>query len=162
MEEEKKSYKEMFGHLKGLKIEIEHLQLLMEKLKMKLQKDFEVWWSQESINLQTQQEKPEAISLPNTATVYPQCIKSAQHLSSGSSSETTRVSPNENSAGKDNSITSSNPTLKTRTPPNSSTSVPLTGDSEADADILAFIKARQSILQKKAAANLAATMDTKD
>ncbi|KFV63957.1 Kinesin-like KIF6, partial [Dryobates pubescens] len=52
MEEEKKSYKEMFGHLKGLKIEIEHLQLLMEKLKMKLQKDFEVWWSQEAINLQ--------------------------------------------------------------------------------------------------------------
>lgn len=36
-----------------------------------------------------------------------------------------------------------------RTPPSSSTSIPLTGDSQADADILAFIKARQNILQKK-------------
>ncbi|XP_063187053.1 kinesin-like protein KIF6 [Chroicocephalus ridibundus] len=150
MEEEKKSYKTMFNHLKGLKVEIEHLQLLMEKVKMKLQKDFEVWWSEEAKNLQ--QEKPEMISSPNTATVYPQFIKSSQHLSTNSFSGTTRVSPNEDPAGKNNSITSSNPTLKTRegaTPPSSSTSIPLTGDSQADADILAFIKARQNILQKK-------------
>lgn len=42
----------MFTHLKGLKIEIEHLQLLMEKAKLKLQKDFEAWWSEETVNLQ--------------------------------------------------------------------------------------------------------------
>uniref|UniRef100_A0A8C6Y613 Kinesin-like protein n=1 Tax=Naja naja TaxID=35670 RepID=A0A8C6Y613_NAJNA len=46
------SYKTMFTHLKGLKIEIEHLQLLMEKAKLKLQKDFEAWWSEETINLE--------------------------------------------------------------------------------------------------------------
>ncbi|NXA23098.1 KIF6 protein, partial [Ibidorhyncha struthersii] len=147
IEEEKKSYKAMFNRLKGLKVEIEHLQHLMEKVNIKLQKDFEVWWSEEAINLQ--QEKPEMVSSPNTATVYPQFIKSSQHLSTNSSSETTRVSPNEDPAGKNNSITSSNPTLKTRTPASSSTSIPLTGDSQADADILAFIKARQNILQKK-------------
>uniref|UniRef100_A0A8C0ICU5 Kinesin-like protein n=1 Tax=Bubo bubo TaxID=30461 RepID=A0A8C0ICU5_BUBBB len=79
------SYKTMFNRLKELKVEIEHLQLLMEKVKVKLQKDFEVW-----------------------------CILSYF-----------------------------------RTPPRSSTSIPLTGDSQADADILAFIKARQNILQKK-------------
>uniref|UniRef100_A0A663ETL1 Kinesin-like protein n=1 Tax=Aquila chrysaetos chrysaetos TaxID=223781 RepID=A0A663ETL1_AQUCH len=79
------SYKAMFNRVKGLKIEIEHLQLLIKKVKMKLQKDFEVW-----------------------------CILSYF-----------------------------------RTPPSSSTSIPLTGDSQADADILAFIKARQNILQKK-------------
>ncbi|XP_075004025.1 kinesin-like protein KIF6 [Calonectris borealis] len=146
IEEEKKSYKTMFNRLKGLKVEIEHLQLLMEKVKMKLQKDFEVWWSEE-------QEKPEMVSSPNTTTVYPQFIRSSQHLSTNSFSETTRVSLNEDPAGKNNSITSSNPTLKTRTPPSSSTSVPLTGDSQADADILAFIKARQNILQKKDYAN---------
>ncbi|KAM7118800.1 kinesin-like protein KIF6 isoform 3-T4 [Ciconia maguari] len=151
IEEEKKSYKTMFNRLKGLKVEIEHLQLLMEKVKMKLQKDFEVWWSEEAINLQ--QEKPEMVSSPNTATVYPQFIKSSQHLSTNSFSETKRVSPNEDPAGKNNSITSSSPTLKTRTPPSSSTSVPLTGDSQADADILAFIKARQNILQKKGLGN---------
>ncbi|KAM6272190.1 kinesin-like protein KIF6 isoform 4-T4 [Spheniscus humboldti] len=147
IEEEKKRYKTMFNRLKGLKVEIEHLQLLMEKVKVKLQKDFEVWWSEESINLQ--QENPEMVSSPNTTTVYPRFIKSSQHLSTSSFSETTRVSPNEDPAGKNNSITSNNPTLKTRTPPISSTSIPLTGDSQADADILAFIKARQNILQKK-------------
>jgi len=41
----------MFNRLKGLKVEIEHLQLLMEKAMMKLQKDFEVWWSEEAISL---------------------------------------------------------------------------------------------------------------
>lgn len=46
------SYKTMFNRLKGLKVEIEHLQLLMEKAKMKLQKDFEVWWSEETQKLQ--------------------------------------------------------------------------------------------------------------
>ncbi|XP_075605135.1 kinesin-like protein KIF6 isoform X1 [Balearica regulorum gibbericeps] len=151
IEEEKKSYKTMFNRLKGLKIEIEHLQLLMEKVKMKLQKDFEVWWSEEATNLQ--QEKPEMVSSPNTAAVYPHFIKSSQHLSTNSFSETTSTSPNEDPAGKKNSITSSNPTSKTRTPPSSSTSIPLTGDSQADADILAFIKARQNILQKKGLGN---------
>ncbi|NXE24259.1 KIF6 protein, partial [Ardeotis kori] len=149
IEQEKKSYKTMFNRLKGLKVEIEHLQLLTEKVKMKLQKDFEVWWSEEAINLQ--QEKPEMVSAPSTVTVYPQFIKSSQHLSTNSFSDTTRVSCNEDPAGKTNSITSSNPTLKTRqeASPSSSTSIPLTGDSQVDADILAFIKARQNILQKK-------------
>ncbi|NWR28922.1 KIF6 protein, partial [Tachuris rubrigastra] len=145
IEEEKKSYKTMFNRFKGLKVEIEHLQLLMEKVKMKIQKDFEVWWSEEAKNLQ--QEKPKMVTSPNTA--YPQFIKSLQHLSANSFSETTRVSPNEDPDRKNNSITFNNSTLKTRTPPSSSTSIPLTGDSQADADILAFIEARQRILQKK-------------
>lgn len=42
----------MFNRLKGLKVEIEHLQLLMEKAKMKLQKDFEAWWTEEGTSLQ--------------------------------------------------------------------------------------------------------------
>ncbi|XP_065488052.1 kinesin-like protein KIF6 [Caloenas nicobarica] len=150
IEEEKKSYKIMFNRLKGLKVEIEHLQLLMEKAKMKLQKDFEVWWSEEAQNLQ---EKPEMVSSSNIMTVYPQLRKPSQHLSINSFSETTRVSPSEDPAGKNNSITSSNPISKTRTPASSSTSIPLTGDSQADADILAFMKARQNILQKKGLGN---------
>ncbi|KAM9563762.1 kinesin-like protein KIF6 isoform 1-T1 [Guaruba guarouba] len=165
IEEEKKSYRTMFDYLKGLKVEIEHLQLLMGKVKMKLQKDFEVWWSEEARNLQ--QEKPEMVSSPNTTTVHPQFIKSSQHLSTKSFSETTSVSPNEDPAGKNNSITSNNPTLRTsskahlgyseeeakKISPSSSASIPLTGDSQADADILAFIKARQNILQKKGLGN---------
>ncbi|NWU31222.1 KIF6 protein, partial [Dyaphorophyia castanea] len=147
IEEEKKSYKIVYSRFKGLKVEIEHLQLLMEKVKMKLQKDFEVWWSEEAKKLQ--QEKPEMVTSPNTTTVCPQFIRSSLHLSTNSFSDTTRDSPYEAPAVKYNSITSGNQALKTRTPPSSSTSIPLTGDSQADADILAFIKARQNILQKK-------------
>uniref|UniRef100_A0A8B9P0Y6 Kinesin-like protein n=1 Tax=Apteryx owenii TaxID=8824 RepID=A0A8B9P0Y6_APTOW len=90
------SYKTMFNRLKGLKVEIEHLQLLMEKAKVKLQKDFELWWSEEATKLQ-----------------------------------------------------SANILACFRTLPSSSSSIPLTGDSQIDADILAFIKARENILQKK-------------
>nr|XP_010298455.1 PREDICTED: kinesin-like protein KIF6 [Balearica regulorum gibbericeps] len=180
IEEEKKSYKTMFNRLKGLKVEIEHLQLLMEKVKMKLQKDFEVWWSEEATNLQLANQAfiPSSLQL-----LYPICLMelfSARNINSSANneqttaelkkqelanpaiywkkpkfdfSETTSTSPNEDPAGKKNSITSSNPTSKTRTPPSSSTSIALTGDSQADADILAFIKARQNILQKKGLGN---------
>ncbi|KAG6930934.1 kinesin family member 6, partial [Chelydra serpentina] len=80
IEEEKKSYKTMFNRLKALKIEIEHLQLLMEKAKVKLQKDFEVWWSEETSNLQDQQEK---LPVGNSASAFrasPQSLVSQQHL----------------------------------------------------------------------------------
>ncbi|NWT17469.1 KIF6 protein, partial [Vireo altiloquus] len=147
IEEEKKSYKRIYSHFKGLKVEIEHLQLLMEKVKLKLQKDFEVWWSEEAKKLQ--QEKPERVTSPSTTTVYPQLIRSSLHVSTNSFSDPAKDSPYEDQAVTNNSITFGNPTLKTRTPPSSSTSIPLTGDSQADADILAFIKARQNILQKK-------------
>ncbi|NXF16006.1 KIF6 protein, partial [Rhodinocichla rosea] len=148
IEKEKKSYKTVYSRFKGLKVEIEHLQLLMEKVKMKVQKDFEVWWCEEAKKFQ--QEKPEMVASPNTVNpVYPQLIRSSQHLSPISFSDTSRDSPNEDPAVKNNSVISGSPTLKTRTPPSSSTSIPLTGDSQADADILAFIKARQNVLQKK-------------
>lgn len=38
--------------LKALKVEIEHLQLLMDKAKVKLQKEFEAWWAEEATSLQ--------------------------------------------------------------------------------------------------------------
>lgn len=38
--------------LKALKVEIEHLQLLMDKAKLKLQKEFEAWWAEEASSLQ--------------------------------------------------------------------------------------------------------------
>lgn len=42
----------MFARLKALKVEIEHLQLLMDKAKVKLQKEFEAWWAKEATSLQ--------------------------------------------------------------------------------------------------------------
>lgn len=46
------SYKNSIGRLKALRTEIEHLQLLLERVKVKIQKDFQKWWSQEASNLQ--------------------------------------------------------------------------------------------------------------
>ena len=41
-------YKETFTRLRALKTEIEHLQHLLEKFKVQMQKDFEVWWNEQS------------------------------------------------------------------------------------------------------------------
>lgn len=46
------SYKSTVGRLKALRTEIEHLQLLLERAKVKLQRDFQKWWSQESSSVQ--------------------------------------------------------------------------------------------------------------
>lgn len=52
------SYKSTFGCLKALKTEIEHLQLLLERAKVKLQRDFQEWWSQEAPSLQVTRPHP--------------------------------------------------------------------------------------------------------
>ncbi len=44
------SFKTLYGQLRELKTEIEHIQHLLEKAKVKLQKDFEQWWNQQSSN----------------------------------------------------------------------------------------------------------------
>ena len=41
------SFKQMVGDLRHLKTEIEHLQHLLEKAKVKMQKDFEIWWAEQ-------------------------------------------------------------------------------------------------------------------
>lgn len=48
----------MFTRLKALKVEIEHLQLLMDKAKVKLQKEFEAWWAEEATSLQVRAAMP--------------------------------------------------------------------------------------------------------
>lgn len=57
MEGEKRAYKEGFARLKELKAEIEHLQLMLEQSRRRLQQDFENWWS-------TQQPAEGAASAP--------------------------------------------------------------------------------------------------
>lgn len=45
-------YKSTFERLKGLKTEIDHLQHLHQRSKIKLQKEFQDWWTQEAASLQ--------------------------------------------------------------------------------------------------------------
>ncbi|XP_031565280.1 kinesin-like protein KIF6 isoform X2 [Actinia tenebrosa] len=48
MEEEKTRYKANFSSLRSMKTEIEHLQHLLEKAKVQMQKDFELWWAEQA------------------------------------------------------------------------------------------------------------------
>ncbi|XP_072498103.1 kinesin-like protein KIF6 isoform X3 [Notamacropus eugenii] len=178
MEEEKKSYKKMFTRLKGLKVEIEHLQLLMEKAKVKLKKEFEVWWMEEATNLQKK-------SLPANSPRTPESQQQQQsqpHLANKSELISRKIMPSPSPPSRIHPSRFNNPSeeasdltpgSKVPSPPppsrnqknrpnspdleervlRSPSSIPFTGDSQTDTDILAFLKARQNLLQKKGLGN---------
>nr|XP_033794532.1 kinesin-like protein KIF6 [Geotrypetes seraphini] len=151
IEEEKKCYKALFNRLKGLKTEIEHLQFLLEKAKMKLQKDFEDWWSKQTMSLQDQSPPANSSSVRRVPGLTP--LNSQQRLRSSSFSETDQTLPTGESSLSNSmsSYTKSEPAK--RTPRSVSSAIPLTGDSQVDADIMAFVKARQNLIQKKGLSN---------
>uniref|UniRef100_A0A8C7JR99 Kinesin-like protein n=1 Tax=Oncorhynchus kisutch TaxID=8019 RepID=A0A8C7JR99_ONCKI len=122
MDEEKKSYKSTFGHLKTLKMEIEHLQLLLERSTVKLQRDFQDWWSQEAARLQV-------TSLPLFG------------MARGQSSIRTNQSSESSSPSHPMTRALSSTEL-------SKSFFPLTGDQQTDADILGFIRARHNLLNR--------------
>ncbi|XP_058162660.1 kinesin-like protein KIF6 [Dasypus novemcinctus] len=150
LEEEKRRYKTMFTRLKALKVEIEHLQLLMDRAKVKLQKEFESWWAEEATNPQADSPavnsrahmKPSP-QTPRSHHEHPQPLsnKSDVHARKIPSSPCP-TPPSQEKGGIGTSPEASIPERPT-------SSIPLTGDSQTDSDILAFIKARQNILQKK-------------
>ncbi|MCJ8736631.1 hypothetical protein PDJAM_G00014740 [Pangasius djambal] len=137
IEEEKKHYKSTFERLKGLKTEIEHLQHLLQKSKIKLQKDFQDWWNQEAARLQQNQ-----------------CSESTRAGRSQDNSPRPPSSSSRHDHHINNQDRAHQPTPPTRelralsSAGLASTSIPLTGDQQTDADILAFIKARQNLLTR--------------
>ncbi|XP_074092954.1 kinesin-like protein KIF6 isoform X3 [Macrotis lagotis] len=209
MEEEKKSYKKMFTRLKGLKVEIEHLQLLMEKAKVKLKKEFEVWWIEEATNLQkkslpantprpleSQQQRQSQSQLTNKSKMISRKImpsppppsRNQRNMCNNPSVEendliSKKSSPSPSlplrnheekfdASNMEESDLTSNKAPPSPPPPSRnytnwpnsspleervlispSLSIPFTGDSQTDTDILAFIKARQNLLQKKGLTN---------
>ncbi|XP_038199714.2 kinesin-like protein KIF6 [Arvicola amphibius] len=158
LEEEKTKYKTTFTQLKALKVEIEHLQLLMDKAKVKLQKEFEVWWAEEATNLQVYSPAmdPQEHLKPVPQQDQPQLLlkKSSQgwEAKDGVSSldicydrDARRILPSPCPSQHSQEPSSS----RTQQQDRPMSSIPLTGDSQTDSDILAFIKARQNVLQKK-------------
>ncbi|XP_061173877.1 kinesin-like protein KIF6 [Saccostrea echinata] len=184
MEEEKLRYKENFSRLRTLKTEIEHLQHLLEKSKVKLMKDFEIWFAEQAALNQepnsttgrsawrtptpknrregTYSINPERTYVANSAN------QERAHLTSSSSEKD--LSHQHPSSGRrqkvSSSITNSFNNLRPLPPTHNGNSsggedsaavngyrtkknnIPMTGDPKADADIMAFIKARQNILRK--------------
>ncbi|XP_059137615.1 kinesin-like protein KIF6 isoform X1 [Peromyscus eremicus] len=161
LEEEKSRYKSTFMRLKALKVEIEHLQLLMDKAKLKLQKEFDVWWAEEAASLQVNSPaaNPQEGVKPVPQWDQPQRLskKSSQRWEVEDGADSVDVCdrnarrilpsprPSEHSQGPSSSRTQLQDSISEK----QISSIPLTGDSQTDSDILAFIKARQSVLQKK-------------
>uniref|UniRef100_A0A3Q2ZM31 Kinesin family member 6 n=1 Tax=Kryptolebias marmoratus TaxID=37003 RepID=A0A3Q2ZM31_KRYMA len=181
IKEEKTAYKNTIGRLKALKTEIEHLQLLLERVKVKIQKDFQKWWSQEASNLQ--ESELEAAARCNTASPRGSLLPSSPgtpELCSPGLSSTLKESPadRDTNPGRSVSLTQN---LKSAVPVNipasawqsqprdektdpnlnrsaewrdlatttiTSSSIPLTGDQQVDADILAFVMARKNLLSR--------------
>ncbi|XP_060939280.1 kinesin-like protein KIF6 [Limanda limanda] len=192
IEQEKKAYKSIIGRLKALRTEIEHLQLLMERAKVKLQKDFHKWWSQEASSVQEsdsgaaarchrtesaggtlQPSSPctpgfGAPGLSSTLRDYP---AGRDHNPDSSTRSTSSVQDHRSfspisvpplkavpawhdTSGRARRVTESTPSSEWRalstTNLTSSSSIPLTGDEQTDADILAFVRARQNLFKRAA------------
>ncbi|KAI7804178.1 putative kinesin-like protein KIF6-like [Triplophysa rosa] len=184
IEEEKKRYKITFGRLKGLKTEIEHLQLLREKSKVKLQRDFEYWWTQEATRLQVAEDKVASQNhtssgdLSTAPILCAHCTRhltpAGRHLSSprcaskparaepllGERPDLTRdlLVPSWPSRTIHITVYSTLPgshyvkeiCLASPSADDTSTSIPLTGDKQTDADILSFVRARHNLLNRTA------------
>lgn len=200
IEEEKAKYKDSFTRLRSLKTEIEHLQHLLEKAKVKMQKDFEIWWAEQAAFNQTPDEVRAAWKTPPISPVRPPSASrrrdldlggtsnprdessrsarpakfvsklraEAQLAAMGAVSSSVSRSPVHPSSS-DSGLSSWSQSAATATAAeelsgghagrsksgstsdvsSSSGSVMLTGDTRADADILAFIKARQNLLQQR-------------
>uniref|UniRef100_A0A3B4H2V0 Kinesin family member 6 n=1 Tax=Pundamilia nyererei TaxID=303518 RepID=A0A3B4H2V0_9CICH len=127
IEEEKKGYKSIVGRLKALRTEIEHLQLLLERSKVKLQKDFHNWWSQEASSLQVAELTFLYLSIGCSPKSHWDTEQDHTAIYTSSSGIWVRL---------------------TLTSATVSSSIPLTGDQQTDADILAFIRARQNLVSR--------------
>uniref|UniRef100_A0A3B3QIB5 Kinesin-like protein n=1 Tax=Paramormyrops kingsleyae TaxID=1676925 RepID=A0A3B3QIB5_9TELE len=140
IEEEKKSYKTTFSRLKGLKTEIEHLQLLLERAKVKLQRDFSQWWAREEACLQVlllSRSQPCLTSLFSTGSPFTQ---STLFLLLTASVASCCPPPHPRTPAV--MVTG----LKVLGPPSDLSFIPLTGDQKTDDDIMAFVRARQNLL----------------
>lgn len=193
MEEEKTKYKESFTRLRSLKTEIEHLQHLLEKAKVKMQKDFEIWWAEQAAFSKPPEEVRAAWKTPPISPNRPPSASRRRDPDPGGSavpvgeelSRYTRPGKFVSKLRAEAQLASSGLTAVNRPPHVSSSdsgisrlaagsgqgsssvnalrsqsgsgsdvisgsgSIKLTGDSRADADILAFIKARQTLLQQR-------------
>jgi kinesin family protein 6/9 len=178
MEEENIRFKSTVKRLQELKIEIEHLQHLLELARVKQIKDFENWWTQQtatnlsSAGLQDESVRrgqQDDVSRRSPPTSTSQRRLSASTTGESAASSVTTQLHSLNSAGlwslprqQPGNSTVSLPRKPGHSAPpaghsarsatvtdgrySAANNIPLTGDSQADADIMAFIQARQKII----------------
>ncbi|XP_078590426.1 kinesin-like protein KIF6 isoform X2 [Branchiostoma floridae x Branchiostoma japonicum] len=163
MEDEKASYKVTFNRLRVLKTEIEHLQHLLEKARLQMQKDFELWWAEQTVNAHTPDpglshshqggSRRRHGSFTDNPTADGDSLK-ASHSYHGNLDAVglghhgdRRQSSHSDSSGSHGRVPRHREVLEDSR--SAAPAIPLTGDARADADIMAFFKARQKILQQQ-------------
>ncbi|KAL6105089.1 kif6 [Pungitius sinensis] len=173
IEQEKKFYKSSIGGLKALRTEIEHLQLLLERAKVKLQRDFHKWWSLEASKVQESEATARCPVGSPHGTLQPPLPSTPGFCSERESGADPEPNPDSSTAVGDLRFTPKRLPLSAAVEagreetsdqrgaglPSSSewralsttklsSSIPLTGDQQTDADILAFVQARQNLLNR--------------
>ncbi|XP_028293180.1 kinesin-like protein KIF6 isoform X2 [Gouania willdenowi] len=145
---EKKAYNNVVGNLRELKVEIQHLQLLQERAKAKFLEEFNKWWKQEVSKSQFEEES----EFETTAMSQSQHQTSLEETLHPSSPGTPGFGAVKDSPAVNQhpDVNSSIPSLSKIRPFSSfqSFSIPLTGNQQADSDIIAFFKARQEVLNR--------------
>ncbi|XP_064403567.1 kinesin-like protein KIF6 isoform X2 [Halichondria panicea] len=186
IEREKSNFKMMYGQLRDLKAEIEHVQHLHEKAKLQVQRDFEQWWDQQtaqqkgenSTSVKSAWRTPPLTSTPPMPTTLAASRDAPRHKRPSSQRKTHSTQTQQLIAAMlpinndyenavsgtiikepkmDNVLTQQrqlfdHDKIKVASQFRSVTrdSIPLTGDPKADADILAFYKARQKLIPERA------------
>ena len=132
IEKAKRSYNETIGYLRKLKGTIEHQQKVVEKARTKMQSDFDTWYREMCRQdfSQQQQQQQQAIAPVNKQKVEETKIVKDIHSDHHMPSQNTEKSTTEESDFV--------------LPPG----VKLTGNKEADDDIIAFFKAKQVLLSR--------------
>jgi len=159
IDEWKSKYSKSFQMLKSMKTEIDHLHHILNKSRVQIQNNFEEWWiSQQQSNQKLTSNRTESNRPPENkpfeSTIDNEkpssSYKTANHYSSSkynSSSDqvlssTLNSEPPISSQNFQKSTPKSSPSKATYT----QNDIPLTGDKDTDADILAFVKARQAFI----------------
>ncbi|XP_061113180.1 kinesin-like protein KIF6 [Conger conger] len=153
IEQEKTGYKSTFGRLKALKTEIEHLQLLLERSKVKVQRDFQEWWAGESARLQEERSEVTAAGQSSACPNQQPEPSAAAHDRGSAQKHHTGVgaSPTKEPGSRTRPRSRDPPqqdSPRALVPAGSSCPIPLTGDLQTDADILAFVRARHNLLNR--------------
>ena len=142
IDREKAAYKETLEQLSGLKGSIEAIQQKLEKGRLKLQSDFDIWYHQVVGDKENQVEYTE----DSIETIYDQGWETGlatkrEDISSSSSSAVD--DPKEKTLIVQQSITT-----ESQNDFKLPDGIKLTGNPEADADIIAFYKAKEVLLSK--------------
>ncbi|KAL5269965.1 hypothetical protein ACHWQZ_G003441 [Mnemiopsis leidyi] len=166
IESEKESYKKRFARLRELKTGIEHLQHLLEQQRVRLQRDFELWYveqaavaqqgrtawktpSPQHLNAITDDVRPSEIGTPHVDIPSPPASKESSFASTrsallnNSNIVPQRRVPNIQTDNQQKSWQASQSIAPVKKGAGG-----LTGDAGVDNDIMAFMRAREAILRR--------------